>query len=148
MAKLTDEVSSFTESQHYLLLDSDLKSHAESLLAHWCNEVGAVVSDESMARALRSISRLDVPLRSRQSFPDLLLAFLEFLPSTGRFPRGDEWAERVADMEAEYEASFRDDGTVRGATVRKVGTETGRNDPCPCGSGKKYKKCCMSLLGG
>ncbi|PCI09340.1 MAG: hypothetical protein COB77_00020 [Gammaproteobacteria bacterium] len=21
---------------------------------------------------------------------------------------------------------------------------TGRNDPCPCGSGKKYKKCCMS----
>src|SRR3989304_8730554 len=22
--------------------------------------------------------------------------------------------------------------------------KTGRNDPCPCGSGKKYKKCCMS----
>ena len=21
--------------------------------------------------------------------------------------------------------------------------EIGRNDPCPCGSGKKYKKCCM-----
>jgi uncharacterized protein YecA (UPF0149 family) len=20
----------------------------------------------------------------------------------------------------------------------------GRNDPCPCGSGKKYKKCCMA----
>lgn len=20
----------------------------------------------------------------------------------------------------------------------------GRNDPCPCGSGKKYKKCCLS----
>ncbi len=23
-----------------------------------------------------------------------------------------------------------------------VGEKTGRNDPCPCGSGKKYKKCC------
>ena len=22
------------------------------------------------------------------------------------------------------------------------GAETGRNDPCPCGSGKKFKKCC------
>lgn len=22
--------------------------------------------------------------------------------------------------------------------------KTGRNDPCPCGSGKKYKKCCLS----
>jgi len=24
----------------------------------------------------------------------------------------------------------------------KVGEKVGRNDPCPCGSGKKYKKCC------
>ena len=24
-----------------------------------------------------------------------------------------------------------------------VGRETGRNQPCPCGSGLKYKKCCM-----
>jgi uncharacterized protein YecA (UPF0149 family) len=22
------------------------------------------------------------------------------------------------------------------------GSKVGRNDPCPCGSGKKYKKCC------
>ncbi len=22
--------------------------------------------------------------------------------------------------------------------------KTGRNDPCPCGSGKKYKKCCLA----
>jgi len=29
----------------------------------------------------------------------------------------------------------------RVATVRK-GEEPGRNDPCVCGSGKKYKKCC------
>lgn len=27
-------------------------------------------------------------------------------------------------------------------TVVKTATVTGRNDPCPCGSGKKYKKCC------
>jgi preprotein translocase subunit SecA len=26
--------------------------------------------------------------------------------------------------------------------LRKKGPEVGRNDPCPCGSGKKYKKCC------
>ena len=27
--------------------------------------------------------------------------------------------------------------------------KTGRNDPCPCGSGKKFKKCCESkMLGG
>jgi len=27
-------------------------------------------------------------------------------------------------------------------TVRNEGIKIGRNDPCPCGSGKKYKKCC------
>lgn len=25
--------------------------------------------------------------------------------------------------------------------------KVGRNDPCPCGSGKKYKKCCEERLG-
>lgn len=25
--------------------------------------------------------------------------------------------------------------------------KVGRNDPCPCGSGKKYKKCCEEKLG-
>ena len=24
--------------------------------------------------------------------------------------------------------------------------KVGRNEPCPCGSGKKYKKCCSKLL--
>ncbi|MBL9122991.1 MAG: SEC-C domain-containing protein, partial [Planctomycetaceae bacterium] len=27
-------------------------------------------------------------------------------------------------------------------TVRNQGPRVGRNDPCPCGSGKKFKKCC------
>ncbi len=36
---------------------------------------------------------------------------------------------------------------------RRASTKIGRNDPCPCGSGKKYKKCCLGkdisqLVGG
>ncbi|MCA9791670.1 MAG: SEC-C domain-containing protein, partial [Candidatus Eremiobacteraeota bacterium] len=27
-------------------------------------------------------------------------------------------------------------------TPVQAGPKVGRNDPCPCGSGKKYKKCC------
>ncbi len=35
------------------------------------------------------------------------------------------------------------DGTSQNRTVRKTANQKiGRNDPCPCGSGKKYKKCC------
>ena len=31
-------------------------------------------------------------------------------------------------------------------TPKKAGKKIGRNDPCPCGSGKKYKNCCGSGL--
>ena len=33
-------------------------------------------------------------------------------------------------------------GTRKQATVVREQPKVGRNDPCPCGSGKKYKKCC------
>ena len=31
---------------------------------------------------------------------------------------------------------------VKVETVRREEPKIGRNDPCSCGSGKKYKKCC------
>ncbi len=31
----------------------------------------------------------------------------------------------------------------KGVTVRREGKKVGRNDPCPCGSGRKYKRCCL-----
>ncbi|MGD9033163.1 MAG: SEC-C metal-binding domain-containing protein, partial [Desulfobacteraceae bacterium] len=37
--------------------------------------------------------------------------------------------------------SHGDDGG-KPATVKREGKKIGRNAPCPCGSGKKYKKCC------
>ncbi len=47
--------------------------------------------------------------------------------------------ERVAKVTGESGAS---DGTVKSQPVRRSGAKIGRNAPCPCGSGKKYKKCC------
>ncbi|NUQ62786.1 MAG: SEC-C domain-containing protein [Pirellulales bacterium] len=43
---------------------------------------------------------------------------------------------------AEKEAIRAVDSVVRQPS-HGVRSEVGRNDPCPCGSGKKYKKCCM-----
>jgi len=33
-------------------------------------------------------------------------------------------------------------GDMQVQQVVRSGAKVGRNDPCPCGSGKKYKKCC------
>ena len=35
------------------------------------------------------------------------------------------------------------DGTEAKRPVKRAAEKIGRNDPCPCGSGKKYKNCCM-----
>lgn len=37
---------------------------------------------------------------------------------------------------------FEDGVDAPGVTYRREAPKTHRNDPCPCGSGKKYKKCC------
>ncbi len=42
----------------------------------------------------------------------------------------------------EAELKAEQNGGQKVETVVHEGPRIGRNDPCPCGSGKKYKKCC------
>ena len=37
---------------------------------------------------------------------------------------------------------FEDGELVKDEPIKREAPKVGRNDPCPCGSGKKYKKCC------
>jgi len=37
---------------------------------------------------------------------------------------------------------FKDGNMVKQQTIRRDAPKVGRNEPCPCGSGKKFKKCC------
>jgi uncharacterized protein YecA (UPF0149 family) len=56
-----------------------------------------------------------------------------------RLVRLDEAAARSIDaMRAELYPGLGGDAKAD----KKKGSRIGRNDPCPCGSGKKYKKCC------
>lgn len=79
--------------------------------------------------------------------------------------RDDGWedAERWAwigdeiydnDFDDGFEAEFKDDEAANDeaedevvawppAIIVRQSPKIGRNDPCPCGSGKKYKKCCL-----
>ena len=55
-------------------------------------------------------------------------------------PSQDVKREKVA---KETSASGASDGSVKKQPIRSKDKKVGPNDPCPCGSGKKYKKCCM-----
>ena len=61
-----------------------------------------------------------------------------------------EWQESMSDIKAEHESVIdnnqrHDEGEQEKAPkvqqVRREGPKVKRNDPCPCGSGKKYKQC-------
>ena len=54
-------------------------------------------------------------------------------------PKQEVKREKVA---KEVSAVGSSESIVKKQPVRNAGKKVGPNDPCPCGSGKKYKKCC------
>jgi preprotein translocase subunit SecA len=86
----------------------------------------------------RRAPRTDMRVRE----PELALAGARHLPKNLSFNNpaellsGSRSALGAAEPE---EAHGGNDAGVE--TVRREGKKIGRNDPCPCGSGKKYKKC-------
>jgi len=77
----------------------------------------------------------------------------KFYSSASINARQQRWQEETK-AEARRDAARekeRDEGDDYSSTRNlptpyvRVTTKTGRNDPCPCGSGKKYKKCCLSV---
>jgi preprotein translocase subunit SecA len=51
-------------------------------------------------------------------------------------PAGGAGPKQASDVVSEAAAAMEKAKPVR------TGPKVGRNDPCPCGSGKKYKQCC------
>ena len=68
-----------------------------------------------------------------------------YAPEAGA-ARQQRWLEEdEADekQHAPYVADPRDDDSPEVVTFVRDGPKIGRNDRCPCGSGKKFKKCCI-----
>jgi uncharacterized protein YecA (UPF0149 family) len=51
-------------------------------------------------------------------------------------------AEEFNKISLELQPAEPEDNEERKSEPVRV-TKVGRNEPCPCGSGKKYKKCCL-----
>jgi len=56
--------------------------------------------------------------------------------------RREEEVQRIEEKRRQDYVMSRGEDTPAPATVKRDSAKVGRNDPCPCGSGKKYKKCC------
>jgi SWIM/SEC-C metal-binding protein len=67
--------------------------------------------------------------------------------------RGREVSERCEEIGASFIVGIEPDRPedisdlerfLGAPAVRRLQPKIGRNEPCPCGSGKKYKKCCLA----
>ncbi len=74
--------------------------------------------------------------------PDDEKGFVEFVARYRKNAKAFDHHEIAEFVRREGRWYFKDGHAPRQAQSVRQGPKVGRNDPCPCGSGKKYKKCC------
>ena len=106
-------------------------------IAAWCQGFEAGMTLDAAAWAA---------LQAAQ--PDWFAPMRELAASGTRLPpmpdeETEKWMDAVAPaIIAIHGARPRQQGDGAGRPAQRATPKVGRNDPCPCGSGKKYKKCC------
>jgi preprotein translocase subunit SecA len=96
---------------------------------------------EAEAVAMRGRAGLPAGARLQQPRPEPVMAGAAGRAAPRNLSFNDPAASQstLAQSAQPREAQGGVDAKVQ--TVRREGKKVGRNDPCPCGSGKKYKKC-------
>ena len=90
---------------------------------------------------------VDMNQRIRASAVEKLFKVIYEVPSEERYREiqshlaAQEARRRQQEGQLRLQHPSSADGQAVGRTVVREGRKVGRNEPCPCGSGKKYKKC-------
>lgn len=96
------------------------------------------------AALLEHVARLGVPADARTALPELCAELLIALQDQGRLGGGRALGAYVRALRPAFQQAA--EGKAR--PVSNAGSPLGRNDACPCGSGRKYKKCCLGRMPG
>jgi hypothetical protein len=147
-------ISDYAASEHFMFLNPKAKENVEPILTAFFKKAGeggqpsldALKAKDVEAALLNGMPHLALSVDQKRLVPDQLEGFFAFLKDTGRFPPAGAWRMCVEANRKRFLDSLREDGSVKGTPFKKQYTDVGRNDPCPCGSGKKFKKCCMELI--
>ena len=95
-------------------------------------------------RIEREIDSLPSMFKGKLKDPEIKKRFIEIAKRMEQDGVDFKSIRQMKKWMKEHEAEFRAQGgqAPKVETVVHEGPRVGRNDPCPCGSGKKYKKCC------
>jgi len=139
-----DWAAEFAESTPFTFLPDGVKERAPAVCAGFLRRAGEATEAAARSALLDEMPSLDLPAAVREAVPEIVRAFLEWLQDSGRLGGGRSLALFVSALAPAYHERCAPQGGLRIPPVVKKTPDIGRNDPCPCGSGKKYKKCCAS----
>jgi hypothetical protein len=153
------DLSAFLDSPQARALDlprGAARALAERLLACAYDDLGKaphLLEGDDLAEILARLlpARLGKRDPLAAALEPVLEAWLAFLVESAVVPHAFELRAALAEHLPAFQravASGELAGRARGpkpAPIRHRVAKTGRNDPCPCGSGRKFKQCCMKL---
>ena len=96
-------------------------------------------------RIEREIESLPAMIKNKLKDPQIKQRFIDIAKRMEKDGVDFKSIRQMKKWMKEHEAELRAEnatGVQKVETVVHEGPRIGRNDPCPCGSGKKYKKCC------
>lgn len=146
MSPLEYFISDYLSSEHFLFVESSLKEHTEPVLQYFAENISKDALYSHAEKTCKSMSSLKLPTNIKQHLPTMIADYLGFLATRGVFPQASDWQSKFENLQKKWIHSFNDNDMIKGETIKNKGMSIGRNDPCFCGSGKKFKKCCMTLL--
>jgi hypothetical protein len=134
----------------------DVRAIAERFLACAYDELGKaphLLEGEDLEQILAE--RLPAHFGKRdplaEPVEDVLAAYLDFMRENAVVLHAFELARALAEHAPAFRARIASGELAGRAPGKKTAPfvhraeKTGRNDPCPCGSGKKFKQCCQRL---
>ncbi len=95
-------------------------------------------------RIEREIDALPAMLKGKLKDPEIKKRFIDIAKRMEKDGVDFKSIRQMKKWMKAHEQELRQEGAniPKVETVVHDGPRIGRNDPCPCGSGKKYKKCC------
>jgi uncharacterized protein len=136
-ASLVDEPETFEP----MYLENVASGDAVVVVDEWCAGYvrGVDLAADEWCAASPDIVQLLAPIRAFTASTDWLA---HELPETEAAKLRDAIVPNVRALHA-YWLARRAEGARDLVRQGRTSLRVGRNEPCPCGSGKKYKKCCL-----
>lgn len=135
----------FEKNKEYEKVINYMRKKFPDLPDYEIEEVGEEIHDKfafdfDLQSVFNFLNRRDMEFESEKSFEEFAFLLVDLSNHTRLWENNGFTPRELSNLVNKEENNI--DEEKKEPFIRKK-KKIGRNDPCPCGSGKKYKKCCL-----